>query len=243
MADCGEQANGMFKLIKRLFRWALYLFLLLAALIVAAVLSLDTIVKQIVQSRLRAETGMEVKIGKMDIGLATPTIAIEDLKIYNPPDFGGSLFLSVPEIYVDYDWNAIRAGQLHLNLVRLNLAEMDIVQGQQGRLNIESIEQKSQAAAQAAREQSPALAFTGLDTLNVTLQKLRTWSLDSPGRVTETRFGITNEIFTNLKTEADMRQMAVLLAARSSASAAPSTNSPIDVLQLLQDLLRAGTKK
>jgi uncharacterized protein involved in outer membrane biogenesis len=232
----------MFKLIKRLFRWALYLFLLLAALIVAAVLSLDTIVKQIVQSRLRAETGMEVKIGKMDIGLATPTIAIEDLKIYNPPDFGGSLFLSVPEIYVDYDWNAIRAGQLHLNLVRLNLAEMDIVQGQQGRLNIESIEQKSQAAAQAAREQSPALAFTGLDTLNVTLQKLRIWRVDSPARVTEVQFGITNEIFTNLKTQEDLQRMEVLLAARSSASAASSASGPIDMLKLLRQLLQPGAK-
>jgi len=62
----------MFKLIRRLFRWALYLFILLVVLIVAAILSLDTIAKQVVQSRLRAETGMDVKIGKMDIGLATP---------------------------------------------------------------------------------------------------------------------------------------------------------------------------
>jgi len=233
----------MFRLIRRLFRWALYLFLLLAALIVAAVLSLDTIAKQLVQSRLRAETGMDVKIGKMDIGLATPTIAIEDFKIYNAPDFGGSLFLSMPEIFVDYDWEAIRAGKLHLNLVRINLAEIDIVQDKQGRLNIESLEEKSKAAADAAKKQSSALTFAGLDTLNVTFQKLRIWNLDSPGRVTEERFGITNEVFTNLKTEEDLERMAVMLAARSSAAAAPTTNSPIDMARLLQQLLRADKKK
>jgi hypothetical protein len=186
---------------------------------------------------------MDVKIGKMDIGLATPTIAIEDLKIYNPPGFGGSLFLSMPEIFVDYDWEAIRAGKLHLNLLRINLAEIDIVQDKQGRLNIESLEERSKAAAEAAKKQSSAPTFAGLDTLNVTFQKLRLWNLDSPGRVREEHFGITNEVFTNLKTEADLERMAVMLAARSTASAAPSTNSPIDMVKLLQQLLRADKKK
>lgn len=75
----------MFKLIRRLFRWALYLFIVAVVLVVAAVLLLNTIVKQVVQSRLRSETGMDVKIGKMDIGLSTPTIAIEDFKVFYPP--------------------------------------------------------------------------------------------------------------------------------------------------------------
>jgi len=233
----------MFKLIKRLFRWALYLFLLLVALIGAAVHWRDAIVKQIVQSRFRSETGMDVKIGKIDIGLATPTIAIEDFKIYNPPDFGGSLFLSVPEIYLDYDRDALRDHKLHLNLVRINLAEINIVQGKEGRVNIQSIAEKSAAATEAAGKQSSAFTFTGLDTLNVTLQKLRLWNLDSPGRVSEMSFGISNEVFTNLKTEVDLQRMAVMLAARSSASAAPSANAPIDMQKLLQVLLQPGTKK
>ena len=77
----------------------------------------------------------------------------------------------------------------------------------------------------------------------MTLQKLRLWSLDSPGRVMEVAFGISNEVFTNIKTEEDLRRMAVMLAARSSASAAPSTNAPIDMQKLLQLLLQPGAKK
>jgi hypothetical protein len=75
------------------------------------------------------------------------------------------------------------------------------------------------------------------------MQKLRMWSLEAPGRVTEERFGITNEIFTNLVTDQDMERMAVLLAARSTASAAASTNGPVDMGKLLKDLLRAGATK
>jgi uncharacterized protein involved in outer membrane biogenesis len=232
----------MFKLIKRLFRWALYLFIVVVVLVVAAVLLLDTIVKQVVQSRLRSATGMEVRIGKMDIGLGTPTIAIEDLKIYNTPEFGGSLFLSVPEIYVDYDRAAIRAHKVHLNLVRITLAEMDVVQDKKGR-NLQSIAEKSQAVGEEVKKQMSAFTFTGLDTLNVTLQKLRLWRLDSAARVEEVNFGISNEVFTNLKTGEDWQNMAVLLAARSSASAAHSTNPPIDLAELLQPLVPRATKK
>ena len=171
----------MFKLIRRLIRWAVCLFILLVVLIVAVLLSRNVIVKQIVQSRLRAGTGMDVEIGKMEVGLGTPTFAIEDCKIYNPPTFGGSLFLNLTEIFVDYDWDAARAGKLHLNLVRINLAEIDIVRDKQGRLNTQALEERSKAAAEAARKQRPTLTFTGLDTMNVTMQKLRMWSLDAPG--------------------------------------------------------------
>jgi len=233
----------MFKLIRRLLLWALGLFLLAVALFVAAILSRNAIVKQIMQSRFRSATGMDVKIGSIDIGLATPTIAIEDFKIYNPPDFGGSLFLSMPEIFVDYDRDALRDHKLHLNLVRINLAEIDIVQDKKGRVNIQSISEKSVAATKEAQKQSPALTFTVLDTLNVTFQKLRIWSLASPAQVIEESIGITNEIFTNLKTQDDLGRMALMLAGRSSASAASSTNAPIDMQKLLKQLLSVGANK
>jgi hypothetical protein len=232
----------MFKLIRRLFRWALYLFIVVVVLAVAAVLLLNTIVKQVAQSRLRSATGMDVRIGKVDVGLGAPTIAIDDFKVYYPPEAGGSLLLSAPEIYADYDRDAIRAHKLHLKLVRVTLAELDVVQDKQGR-NLEDIAGKSEAVGQAVKKRFPALEFTGLDTLNVTFQKLRLWRLDSPGKVEEVNIGLTNEVFTNLKTTEDWRNMAVMLAARSSASASPRNNAPLDLEKLLQPILSPGKKK
>ncbi len=232
----------MFKLIKRLFRWALYLFMMVLVLVVAAVLLLNPIVKQLVQSRFRSATGMDVKIGKMDIGLGTPTIAMEDVKIYNTPGLGGSLFLSMPEIFVDYDRDAMRAHKLHLNLVRITLAEIDLVQDKKGR-DLVGIAEKSQAVEGGIKKQWSAFTFTGLDTLNVTLQKLRLRRLDSPSPVEEVNCGISNEVFTNLKTGEDWQNLAVILAARSSASASRSGNAPVDLARLLQQFLPAGTKK
>ena len=58
-------------------------------------------VKSVVQSRLRSATGLDVKIGKIDIGLSTPTIAIQDFKLYNAAQFGELAFLDMPEVFVD----------------------------------------------------------------------------------------------------------------------------------------------
>lgn len=60
------------------------MFIVAVALAVAAVLLLNTIVKQVVQSRLRSETGLDVRIGKVDVGLGAPTIAMDDFKVYYP---------------------------------------------------------------------------------------------------------------------------------------------------------------
>jgi hypothetical protein len=241
-----DAINGMFKLIKRLLRWALYLFILAAVVMVAAILSLDAIVKQVAQSCFRSETGLEVKIGKMEVGLAAPTIAIEDCKIYYPPAFGGSLFLSVAEIYVAYDWEALRARRIHLKLVRINLAELDVVQDKKGTVNIQRIAGKSGAAMEEVKEkvqrQFSAFTFTGLDTLNVTVQKVRMWNLDSPAQVREEHLGVSNEVFTDLKTQTNFQQTAKMLAGRCTESATPKTNPPFDMSKLLQELLPPGTK-
>jgi hypothetical protein len=222
--------------MKRLFKCALYLFMVAVVLLVAAVLLLNTIVKEFVQSRLRSETGMDVRIGAMDIGLSTPTIAVENLKLYNTPEFGGSPFLDIPEIFVEYDRDAIRAGKLHFKLVRLNLAEIDIVQDKQGRLNIQGIKEKGDAAKSALDRQASKFEFTGIDTLNLTLQKLRVSKLDAPDQAQEVNFGLANQVFPNIKTEADLTAIALVLQLRSGA-AAPTGKSSIDMQKLLQQLV------
>ncbi|MGA3181591.1 MAG: hypothetical protein ABSF38_14715 [Verrucomicrobiota bacterium] len=221
--------------MKRLFKWAFYLFILLVVLLVAGVLLLDPIAKEYAQSRLRSETGMDVRIGKMDIGLSTPTIAIENIRFYNTAEFGGSPFLNIPEVFIEYDKQAARVGKLHLKLVRINLEEIDIVQDSLGRLNIQSLEEKSAAAKAASHKSSSGLTFTGIDTLNLTLQKLRMSNLDAPTQGQEVNFRLTNQVFHDIKSEADLTQMAVLLAARSGA-ATQSGKSGIDTQKLLQQL-------
>jgi len=226
----------MFKLIRRLFRWALYLFILVVVLAVAAVLLLNTAAKQFLQSRLRSQTGMDVAIGKVDVGLSTPTVAIEDLRIYNPPEFGGSLFLSVPELFLDYDRDALRARKLHLNLLRLTVAEIGIVKDQKGRLSIDNLEKQGIVGATATNSAAGGFSFGGIDTLNLTLQKVRVGNLDDP-HPAEVNFALTNQVFHHLNTEADWQNVAIILAGRTSAAPGAATNTDLQMQKIFRQLL------
>jgi len=221
-------------IIRRLIRWGIYVFIVVLALGVAGILLLNTIAKQAVESRLRAQTGMDVRIGQIDVGLLTPTITIENFKLYNTADFGGSLFLDMPELHVEYDPMAVRAGQLHFRLVRLNLAEIAVVQDKKGRVNVEELDRRSRRQTSGHSGSVNNIRFTGIDTLNLTLGKFRMSNL-ATGREQEIDFGIKDQISHNVKTEADLAGLNMLLALRAGARSS-TTNSVFDLSTLLSSL-------
>jgi hypothetical protein len=125
--------------MKWLFKWLFRLFLLAVVLIVILLLSLNSILRVYVEHRIRAQTGMDAEIGKFSVGLTEPTVTIQNFKLYNPPDFGGTPFLDIREIHVEYDRAALARHELHLTLLRFNLGELDIVKNEAGRTNIFSL--------------------------------------------------------------------------------------------------------
>ena len=90
--------------MKTFFKWVLRilvtLFFLGVLLAVVAVLLKDVIAKSLAEKNLRDNTGMDAKIERMEVGLATPTVNLEGLKIYNTVDFGGGTLIA-PEAEVD----------------------------------------------------------------------------------------------------------------------------------------------
>src|SRR5579859_1533936 len=122
-------------MIKWIFKWLLRLFLLAVVLVVIFFLSLNSILRVLIEHNIRAQTGMDAEIGRFQLGLTEPVISIEDLKIYNPPNFGGTPFVEIPEIHVEYDRAALAQRHLHFTLVRFNLGELDIVKNAKGETN------------------------------------------------------------------------------------------------------------
>jgi hypothetical protein len=117
--------------MKWIFKWMFRLFLLAVVLVVVifscrsipfCACSLST-----TSARRPAWTR---KSAAFNSDLPEPTIEIKDLKIYNPPSFGGTLFLDIPEIHAEYDRAALARREFHLTLLRFNLGELDIVKNQ-----------------------------------------------------------------------------------------------------------------
>jgi hypothetical protein len=206
--------------MKFVFKWVFRLFLLAVVLVVIFFLSLDTIIRVVMENRIRAQTGMDAEIGKFTLGLAEPTITIKDFKLFNPPSFGGAPFLDIKEIHAEYDRDALFTKKdLHVTLLRFNLAELDIVKNQAGATNIFAIAalpsvKKSGGKGKSFTAQT-GLKFSGIDVLNVSVGQAKFIDLKDPRNNRTQVIGIENCVMKDVKTPADLGGLALLVALRS----------------------------
>ncbi len=196
--------------MKNLFRWTFRICVTLLCLAVLlatlAVLLKDMVAKSIAEKNLRDNTGMDTKIEKMEVGLLTPTVSLDGLKIYNTEEFGGGSFLEMPELRMEYVPDDIRSGKMHLKTVRLNLAEIHIVKDKNGRTNLEMLDKevKKKSSGQKDKTNMPGVDFGGIDTLYLTVGKLKITDLNNPKNNREINVGLKDEVGRNLKTEAEI---------------------------------------
>jgi hypothetical protein len=210
--------------LKFIFKWLLRLFLLAVVLAVIFFLSLDSILRVVIQHNIRKQTGMDAEIGKFYFGLTRPVVEIKDLQLFNPAEFGGTPFLNIPEIHVEYDRAALRQNQIHITLLRFNLGELDIVKSQDGQTNIfvfglqvpkKEAAAKSGGADLAEFKKQTGMDFKGIDCLNVSVGKFRYLDLQDQNNNQEQKIGIENCVITNVTSAADLVGLGVFVGLRS----------------------------
>ncbi|HSY44362.1 MAG TPA: hypothetical protein VK811_10670 [Candidatus Acidoferrum sp.] len=207
-------------MIRWFFKWVLRLCILVAVFVVIFLLSLNSILRVVIEHNLRAQTGMEAEIGRFKLGLTEPTLEIQDLKIYNPAGFGGTPFLDIAEIHAEYDRAALARKEIHLTLLRFNLAELDIVKSQSGQTNIFSLakmpQTKSGAPASRNFKKQTGYDFQGIDTLNVSFGKAKYIDLQDPGKDREQTIGLSNCVVPDVKSMNDLAGLVLLVGLRSN---------------------------
>jgi len=210
--------------MKRILKWFFGLVLLVVVLAVLFLLSLDTILRGVMENRIRAQTGMDAEIGRIHLDLLEPVITIKDFKVHNPPNFGGTPFLNIPEIHVEYDRDALLKNQVHLTLVRFNLGELDIVKNEKGETNLFSLGVKLPAKGAAGGgnaglkeiKSRTGLDFQGIDVLNVSVGTLKYLDLKDPGKNLEQKIGLENLLIRNVKSGADLTGLATVVGLRGN---------------------------
>ena len=211
-------------MIKFIFKWVFRLCLLAVVLVVVVVLSLDSVLRVVMEHRIRAQTGMDAEIGRVSFGLLEPRVEIIDLKLYNPPDFGGTPFLDIREIHVEYDRMALASHTLHLTLVRFNLGELDIVKNEAGQTNIFALGLGLPTKPAPNRAANPAVAdfqrqtgmkFESVDALNVSIGTFKYIDLKNPAHNRTQKIGIDNYVMKHVKGPGDVAGLAFLIALRS----------------------------
>jgi uncharacterized protein involved in outer membrane biogenesis len=207
--------------IRSAFKWTRRLIFLSVALVVLALVFRDTIQRNVVEQRIRSATGMDVKIGKYSSSLLSPTVTIEHLKLYNTPEFGGTLFLDIPELHVELDAIDLARQRLHVTVLRLNLAELNVVRNEAGQTNLFSFKNPSRSRTLQTvmpRDIPPDFDFAGIDVLNLSLGKAKYLDLKAPKNNREFRVNLQNQVFKNVKSEADLYGILFVLWLRSGGS-------------------------
>jgi uncharacterized protein involved in outer membrane biogenesis len=207
-------------MIRWFSKWIFRLLFLAVVLVVALVWSFNSLVRILIEHNIRAQTGMDAEIGRVEVGWTEPTFEIRDMKIYNSPGFGGTPFLDIPEIHVEYDRFALLKGDLHLTLLRLNLSELDIVRSKNGQINVFTsgkVPRKNSSGISAPSfKKETGYDFKGIDALNVSFNKARYIDLQNRHNDREQTIGLQNCVVPEVKSTRDLAGLVFIIDLKSN---------------------------
>lgn len=192
-------------MIKFAFRWAFRFLVLAVVLAVGLILLKDNLVREATQRKLQRQTGWQVRIGAMQMGLLSPTVSIQNLVIYNPAEFGGGPFVDVPDLHIEYALGKMPWKGMHLKLLRLEVRELHIVENRQGETNLIQFLEKTvpNSGARSSRRGGSTNDFE-IDMLNLSVGTVRYSHLGHPRRTQEVQAGMRHAIITDLRNKHDV---------------------------------------
>lgn len=195
----------------RVIKWVMIITLIIVAVAVGLVLSRDKIAKTAMEQQIRAQTGMDVKIGKLSTKLLSPVATIESLTLYNTAEFGGTPFLNIRELHIEFDREALAHRELHFKLLKLNIGELFVVKNDLGQTNIVSM-------MNAAKLKTPtgAVTFKGIEVANFSISRISYLDLKNQKNNRLLNVNLQNQVFRNMNTAEDFFGTFVLIWQRKS---------------------------
>jgi hypothetical protein len=206
--------------MKWLFKWALRIVVLVVVAIVLLLVYKDTILRMVAEHQIRTATGMDVKIGHISSGLLSPVVNIENITLYNTSEFGGTEFLVVPELHIEYDAGALANEKFRIKLLRADIAELDIVRNFSGQTNIFTMFSKmpkDKTGSHGIHIGRKNFKFESIDVLNLSLRRARFIDLKNHTHDGESLVNLDNQVFPNVKTGADFKVIVAVLCMRSGS--------------------------
>ena len=113
--------------------------LILLIVIVVFFLTKNVVIKAVVETGVRLVTGLTLSMEKLDVGIISTKLHIQNLKILNPQSFEEKIMLDMPEILIDYALMDIITGTIHLETMIIHLKEFNVVKNKDGMVNLESL--------------------------------------------------------------------------------------------------------
>ncbi|HAJ56185.1 MAG TPA: hypothetical protein DCL35_00255 [Candidatus Omnitrophica bacterium] len=181
--------------------------LILAAVIIILLFSVFLLKGQIIRSSVAATAsaviGAPVKINDFSLNLASGTVSIAGLRVYNPQGFPEGMLINMPKASVSCDLAALLKKEIHLKSVEIDIKEIGVTRNKDGQLNVDALKvaEKKEEKTPDKREEKPAKALPmRIDTLKLNVGQViyRDYSKGEPPKISSYDAGIKNKTYTNI---------------------------------------------
>jgi len=229
--------------MKRLLKWSLRIAVLGLAVVALLLFFRNDILRVVAERQIQAQTGLDVKIGRFSSGLFSPVVTAENVRIYNPPEFGGSEFLVVPDLHIEIDAEALAHEKLRFKLLRVNIAELSIVKNLAGETNLVVMFAKmprGKTSIPGLHVSGKKFKFEDIDMLNLSVGTLHFVDLKHPEKNRDVRIDVENQPFPNVQGQADLGVIAGVLWLHGGGAAGIPPGELLDLVQACMHAKTAG---
>lgn len=217
------------------------------ALLVVGHLRAPSLQTRLVQG-LRRATGLEATVSQLEVAPALGTLRLRDLRLVNPPEFGGGVAVNVPELHLAWERAAALRGHWHFRTLQLHLAELNLVRHRDGRLNLQPPPSRpgDDGSADDGALPDPSAGaggrhFGGIDRLVLTWDRLTYTDLRDPDKSSVLVLAIDAEVATDLKTAEAVRLWLTSLLMRIAIQ--EYLKNPAQSRMMLLELLLRGVAR
>jgi len=183
--------------------WLALLLLALILLVIAAVAFRNPLLRTLAEYNINQQTGLQSKIGGLNVGFRSSSLSVTDCVLANPPGFGDTPFLRVPELYLKLDPAHSLENTLAFEEIRFHLASLSIVKNQAGHFNFEAITNAPAARPTRQTDHQNTPSFGGIGKLSLIVGTLSYTDLAQPELSTEAAIDLHAET-TQLLTAQDL---------------------------------------
>ncbi|MBI2104971.1 MAG: hypothetical protein HYT90_05275 [Candidatus Omnitrophica bacterium] len=218
-----------------------------AVVVVGVVVARNVIAKELVVRGVKAATGLGVGVDRIEIGLRETRVGASGVTVLNPKGFPEPVMVSMPELYVDYDFGSLLKGAPHLEEVRLQLEELTVIRNAQGQVNVNSLRsvREQRTAGGAPRKQPPAKApQVQIDRLQVKIGRVVFKDYSQGGSPLVKEFNVNvDERFENV-TNPQALASAIVTKALARTTISQLANIDVEALKAsaAQGLMGAATR-
>tara|TARA_Y100001934_G_scaffold14031_1_gene17339 strand:+ start:10 stop:675 length:666 start_codon:yes stop_codon:yes gene_type:complete len=198
--------------IRFISRWVYRSVVILLVLLIGALLLRDPIIQALTESRISEATGLDVRIRRLNMGLLKTKMTIEGLRVYNTAEFGGGIMLDIPELHFEADASALKDRSLKLKLLRIELAELQIVINRDGISNFEALRRyrlsrQTDSGGPLKDIIDPTLKFVGIDILNLSVEKFHKTDLKRGGPPQVIEVNVKNAVYQQIHTKDELKDV------------------------------------